>query len=41
MLDDAGFPEAIISASSDLDEFLIRDLRLQGSQIDLWVWGQT
>ncbi len=39
MLDDAGFPEAIISASSDLDEFLIRDLRLQGSRIDLWGVG--
>lgn len=39
MLDDAGFPEAIISASSDLDEFLIRDLRLQGARIDLWGVG--
>ncbi len=39
MLDEAGFPEAIISASSDLDEFLIRDLHLQGARIDLWGVG--
>lgn len=39
MLDEAGFPEAIISASSDLDEYLISDLKLQGSKIDLWGVG--
>ena len=39
MLDEAGFPEAIISASSDLDEFLVRDLKLQGAQISLWGIG--
>lgn len=39
MLDDAGFPEAIISASSDLDEYLISDLKIQGSKINLWGVG--
>lgn len=39
LLDAAGFENAIISASSDLDEYLIRDLNLQGARIDLWGVG--
>ena len=39
MLDDAGFPNAIICASGDLDENLIRDLKLQGACIDTWGVG--
>ncbi|EGL83090.1 nicotinate phosphoribosyltransferase [Caldalkalibacillus thermarum TA2.A1] len=39
MLDEAGFEDAIIVASSDLDEYLIRDLRAQGAQIDAWGVG--
>lgn len=39
MLDEAGFPEVIICASNDLDETIIRDLKLQGAKIDLWGVG--
>jgi len=38
-LDAAGFGEARIIASNELDEFLIRDLRQQGAQIDAWGVG--
>jgi len=39
MLDDAGFPEVKILASSDLDEWLIETLRDQGARIDVWCVG--
>ena len=39
MLDDAGFPDAEICASSDLDEYLIDSLLSQGACIDSWGVG--
>ena len=39
MLDEAGFPDAKICASSDLDENVIRDLKMQGCCIDTWGVG--
>ncbi len=39
MLDEAGFPEARIFASSDLDETVIRDLKAQGARINVWGVG--
>ncbi len=39
MLDKAGFENVKIFASSDLDETVIRDLKAQGSRIDLWGVG--
>jgi len=39
LLDAAGFEDAVISASSDLDEYLIRDLKSQGAAVTLWGVG--
>ncbi|MCL2017046.1 MAG: nicotinate phosphoribosyltransferase [Defluviitaleaceae bacterium] len=38
-LDAAGFTNAIISASGDLDEYLVTDLKAQGAKISLWGVG--
>ena len=39
MLDDAGYPDAIICASGDLDERLVQSLKQQGAKINSWGIG--
>jgi nicotinate phosphoribosyltransferase len=39
ILDDGGFPHAVIAASSELDEHIITSLKLQGAKITVWGVG--
>ncbi|GAA6514187.1 nicotinate phosphoribosyltransferase [Phocea massiliensis] len=41
MLDEAGFADVKITASNSLDEYLIRDLILQGAKVDLFGVGEN
>ena len=34
MLDEAGYPDCKICASNSLDEYIIRDMIMQGAQVD-------
>jgi len=40
MLDEAGFPDCSIVASNALDEYLIRDILLQGAKVDTFGVGE-
>lgn len=39
LLDEAGFPDAKIVASNELDEIIISDLKRQGAKINIWGVG--
>jgi nicotinate phosphoribosyltransferase len=39
LLDDAGFPEAVVVASNDLDESIIASLKAQGAKVGVWGVG--
>ena len=39
LLDEAGFPKAVVVASNDLDEHLIQSLKQQGAKIAVWGVG--
>ncbi|HIZ60660.1 MAG TPA: nicotinate phosphoribosyltransferase [Candidatus Dorea faecipullorum] len=39
MLDEAGFKDAVIAASNDLDEYLLHDLKMQQAAITSWGVG--
>ncbi len=41
MLDEAGYPDAEICASNSLDEYIVRDLLLQGARVDLFGIGES
>ena len=40
MLDDAGFPDCGIVASNSLDEYIIRDMLIQGAKVDAFGVGE-
>lgn len=40
MLDEAGYPDCAIVASNSLDEYIIRDLALQGAKVDSFGIGE-
>ncbi|MGM9948472.1 MAG: nicotinate phosphoribosyltransferase [Lysinibacillus sp.] len=39
MLDEAGFPDAKVIVSNDLDEYTILNLKAQGARVDMWGIG--
>ena len=41
MLDEAGYPDVTICASNSLDEYIIRDLLLQGAKVDSFGVGEN